>query len=182
MSELDQSIYVANDKGAVELVTSLYLYVYRPNSSVEEEIGVATKSSVSERRPVQYNYVIGGGVAASGAGAATPRDIIPGVISESTIRLNDMALYKKNIIAALGDTEGLNWISSIRYQNRPFQMKEVTVHPNTGKVREVRYTGCMISDYEKTQDISGSDIRVLEDVTVHFKTVATLVDQIDSDN
>ena len=183
MAERDQSIYVQNDRGAVALATSLFLYVQRPDEDSFEEVGVAMKFTTSESRNILYNYVIGNGGSSANAKTATPRDLIPQVIQSSTLSISSMALFKTNILAVLGDTEGLNWLSSIRYQNRPFKLKEQFIHPNTSKTREIWYEGCFIERYERTQELSaGSDIRLLEDVTVHFRDVQTRVDDINADN
>lgn len=176
MAETDQRIYVENPEGAENLVTSLKLYVKKPGSSTYVKIGTALRVDTREDRDMLYSYVIGN------KDSATARDLIPGVIRSSTMEMEAVSLYISNIIAALGDTEGMNWISSIRYQTRPFLMKEQIVHPNTNKVREIVYEGCMMSDYSKRQSMDTNDIRVIESITIHFKSVKTITDQINADD
>ena len=177
MAEQDQEIFVDNVNGAVELVTSAKLFVQRPGASTTqlEEIGLAMIAATRESRDVIYNFVVGNST-------ATARDLIPGVIRNSTVTLNTMALYTKNIIAALGAQDATRWISSIRYQMRPFIIQEIVTHPITKKTRTIQYEGCVISDYDKALNMSGGDIRVLENVTVHYKTVSVTQDAIDSDS
>lgn len=166
-----------NDDGKTVLASALELVAEVPNadgSTTDVPIGMARTMNVNERRSIIYNFVIGN------KDPSTARDLIPGPIEESTIQMNTIVFYKANLIGVVStDTKnppipGTRYSASIRYNTRPFVIKEIWYNPTTGNVVYIQsYQGCLISDAQKTRSYDNtSDLRALEDVTIHFKTTS----------
>jgi hypothetical protein len=154
-----------NPKGDVALVTSLKIRAKGKGGQMHE-IGSAVQINPSESRNVQYNFVIGN------EQPDEARDLVPGTINRSTLTVNYVALYKENVIEAFGKADGDTFLNSLRQQNRPFQVVEEITDVSESKTRTITYDGCYISDYTARRDISsGADIRILEDCTIHYRTI-----------
>ena len=163
---------VLNPNGKVRLVTSLELYAQVPDSSgtyYSVPVGMAQKFDVEERREITYNFVIGN------KNPSRVRDLIPGPVNNSTIRIGMVSLYSVNGIGlfTIPNPTSRAVAPALPYNTRPFNLTERWLNPSTGNtLYEISYTGCYIENYStpKTMD-SGRDIRVIEDMTVHFKDI-----------
>lgn len=160
-------IIPGNPNGDVKLVTSLKLYV-TDMTGARTEIGTAVNLNPSERRPVTYNFVIGNNP------PDEARDLIPGPVNDSTLSLDFVCLYTKSVIKALGDANGNAFLVSIREQNRPIDIEEVWRNPATGDTRTIRYVGCYFNSYSSRRDISSGDIRVMESVSLTYRTIQSV--------
>ena len=149
---------------AAELVTSYKLYA-KGLDGEQHEIGTAVNFNPSERRDMTYNFVIGN------EPADEARDLIPGPVRDATLSVDFVALYKEGVIKAFGRDAGVGLLRSIRDQNKPFDVVETVTDPDTSNVRTTTYKSCYISDYRATRDIGRGDIRVVETVTIHFRSI-----------
>ena len=176
-------IDVTNSNGDVQLVTNLKLLSKSPDADGvlhDVVIGTATNINPSERRNITYNFVIGN------ADPSTARDLIPGPINSSTLRLDFVALKLSNAIGifvnptAAGQTYSAGYTASIREQVRPFNIVETWLNPSTlddsgnpKAIRTITYVDCYIESYDATRSMAGGDIRIMEGVSIHYKTVTT---------
>ncbi len=178
-----------NTMGKQLLASDLDLYAYVPKSrnSTEKErvwIGFAQNSTVSENRTVNYSYVIGN------SDPSTARDLIPGPIQTSTIRLDCLVYHKLNPVGLFSNNKpegeavsGSRLASSIRYQTRPFDIVETWTNPTTGKVVYTQtYKDCYIESAGHTSDYNSSDLRVTTDVLIHFKTTVIEINKSEINN
>lgn len=150
-------------RSAAELVVSYKLFVAAQNSQ-KHVMGQITSIERSERRTVTDSFVIGNDP------PDQPFELIPGVSTDRTLRLNNVSLYVKDFKKTIGrDDQAI--VSSLADQNTPFDIHEVVTDPNTGKSKTRVYSGCFLSDVGATKDIARGDIRVIETATAVFKTV-----------
>lgn len=164
-----------NPLGKPRLVTALELYARVPRADGSGnydlvDVGTCTDMTVNESRNVVYNFVIGN------VNPSTARDLIPGPVNQSTLNMNMVALYTQNGIGLFSEDvqnpniPGTRFTASVRYNTRPFDVVERWLNPSTGNtVYEVVYTGCYIASQNTPRRMDGSDIRVMENLTIHFK-------------
>jgi hypothetical protein len=163
---------VSNPKGTVRLVTALELYAKVPDATDptikhQVPIGIAQEFTQNEQRPVIYNWVLGN------RNPSRPRDLIPGVITQSTLRLSMVALYTANGLGLLSipnpATQAI--APALPYNKRPFDLVERWFNAATGvTVYELIYVNCFASDLESRKIMqSGDDLRVMDGLTVHYQ-------------
>lgn len=163
---------VLNPNGKVRLITSCELEVKVPDANgvyYSTPIGMAQRMDVSETRNVTYNFVIGN------KNPSRCRDLIPGPVTQSTIQLDMVSLYSVNGIGLFTVPHPTTTAvaPALPYNTRPFSVVERWINPSTGHtLYEISYEGCYISNYTMPKNMnSGSDIRVMENMTVHFKDI-----------
>lgn len=162
---------VLNPDGKVRLVTSLELYAQVPDANgvyYSTPIGMAKKMDVAEQRDIDYNFVIGN------KNPSRCRDLIPGPVSRSTIELNMVSLYVVNGIGlfTVPNPSTSAVAPALPYNTRPFNIVERWLNPSTGNtLYEMMYTGCYISNYSMPKSMQSNDIKVMENMTVHFKDI-----------
>lgn len=162
---------VLNPDGKVRLITSLELYAQVPDATgtyYSTPIGMAQKMDISEQREVIYNFVIGN------KNPSRCRDLIPGPVRQSTATLSMVSLYVANGIGLFTTPNPSSTAVSpaLPYNTRPFNIAERWINPSTGNtLYEIIYTGCYISQYTMNRNMTDADLRVMEDMTVHFKDI-----------
>lgn len=163
---------VLNPDGKVRLITSLELYVQVPAADgtyYSTPVGMAQQMDIHEHRNVVYNFVIGN------KNPSRCRDLIPGPVDNSTITLKMVSLYTVNGIGLFTTPKPTSSAvaPALPYNTRPFNIAERWLNPSTGHtLYEMLYTGCYIEQYDMPRQMdSGSDIRVTENMTVHFKDI-----------
>lgn len=177
-------IVTTNPEGNTQLVTNLVIKAkyYGADGKAGSTVTIGTAASInpSERRNITYNFVIGN------SDPSTARDLIPSPIQSSTIRIDYVALMLKNAAgvftgASDGTVPSQQYQPTIRHQVYPFDIIETWSDPSrldsSGKptvVWTVTYGTCYIESYDSTRDIARGDIRVMENVTVHYKTVTAV--------
>ena len=162
---------VLNPDGKVRLITSLELYAKVYDSTgkgYSVPVGMAQQFTVNETRNVTYNYVIGN------KSPSRCRDLIPGPVTQSTIRLDMVTLYSVNGIGlfTIPNPSASAVAPALPYNTRPFDLVERWLNPSTGNtLYEISYTGCYISNYDSPKQMNAQDIRVMENMTVYFKDI-----------
>lgn len=163
---------VQNPSGKVRLVTSLELYAQVPDANgtyYSTPIGMAQKMNIQENRHIDYNFVIGN------KNPSRCRDLIPGPVIQSTIEMSMVSLYVTNGIGLFTtpNPQSTAVAPALPYNTRPFNIVERWLNPSTGNtLYEMIYTGCYIERYTMPRDMtSGQIIKVVEDMTVHFKDI-----------
>lgn len=162
---------VLNPDGKVRLITSLELYAQVPDASgtyYSTPIGMAQSMDIQEQREVIYNFVIGN------KNPSRCRDLIPGPVRQSTATLSMVSLYVANGIGLFtkANPSSTAVAPALPYNTRPFNIAERWINPSTGNtLYEMIYTGCYISNYNMKRNMSDADLRVMEDMTVHFKDI-----------
>ena len=163
---------VLNPDGKVRLVTSLELFARVPDASgnyYQVPVGMAQRMDVNERRNVVYNFVIGN------KNPSRVRDLIPGPVINSTIQLDMVSLYVVNGIGlfTVPNPSAIAFAPALPYNTRPFDVGERWINPSTGHtLYELIYTGCYIESVDTPKQMTdGNDIRVVENMTVHFKDI-----------
>jgi hypothetical protein len=170
-----------NEDGKVMLMSALKLYAEVLNKDTTKTlvpIGMANSMDVDERRNIVYNFVIGN------RDPSTARDLIAGPVEESTMQVGSVVMYKANLIGLVSEDaknptiQGTRYVASIRSQTRPFTMIETWVNPATEQVvLTQKYLGCMIASCRKQRSMQNTDWRILEDLTIHFKTTQLEVNE-----
>lgn len=170
-----------NEDGKVMLMSALKLYaeiINKDTTTTLVPIGMANSMDVDERRNIVYNFVIGN------KDPSTARDLIAGPVDQSTIQIGTVVMYKANLIGLVSEdsknpnVEGSRYSASIRSQTRPFTIIETWTNPATAQVVLTQsYLGCMIESCRKQRSMANTDWRVLEDLTVHFKTTKLEVNE-----
>lgn len=177
-------IVTTNPDGNTQLVTNLVLKAkyYAADGTAGDTVTIGTASSInpSERRNITYNFVIGN------SDPSTARDLIPSPIQSSTIRIDYVALSLKNAPgmfsgSSTGTANTQQYQPTIRHQVYPFDIIETWSDPSkldsSGKptvVWTTTYNTCYIESYDATRDIARGDIRVMENVTIHYKNVTSV--------
>lgn len=162
---------VLNPEGKVQLVTSLELFVRVPDASgtyYSTPVGMAQDFNVDETRNVVYNFVIGN------RNPSRARDLIPGPVTTSTIRLKMVSLYVMNGIGLFTtpNPAAMAFAPALPQNTRPFDLVERWINPSTGHtLYEILYTGCFINHCSSPKAMNGSDIRVIHDMSVTFKDI-----------
>lgn len=162
---------VLNPDGKVRLVTSLELFARVPDSNgnyYQVPVGMARRMDVHESRNVEYNFVIGN------KNPSRVRDLIPGPVNNSTITLEMVSLYQVNGIGlfTVPNPTAIALSPAVPYNTRPFDVGERWLNPSTGHtLYELIYTGCYIESVDTPKQMDGQDIRVVENMTVHFKDI-----------
>ena len=163
---------VLNPDGKVRLVTSLELYAQVPAADgtyYSTPVGMAQRMNITEQRNITYNFVIGN------KNPSRCRDLIPGPVLQSTIDLDMVSLYVVNVIGlfTVPNPTSQAVAPALPYNTRPFNIVERWINPSTGHtLYEMMYTGCYIESYSMPREmVSGSDIRVTENMKVHFKDI-----------
>lgn len=163
---------VLNPDGKVRLVTSLELFARVPDASgnyYQVPVGMAQRMDVNERRNVVYNFVIGN------KNPSRVRDLIPGPVNNSTIQLDMVSLYVVNGIGlfTVPNPSAIAFAPALPHNTRPFDVGERWINPSTGHtLYELIYTGCYIESVDTPKQMTdGNDIRVVENMTVHFKDI-----------
>ena len=163
---------VLNPNGKVRVVTALELYAQVPDADgvyYSVPVGMAQNIDISERREITYNFVIGN------KNPSRVRDLIPGPVTSSTIRLNMVSLFSVNGIGlfSIPNPKDRAIAPALPYNTRPFNLVERWLNPSTGNtLYEVSYTGCYIRDYSAPKSIDGGrDIRVIENMDIDFKDI-----------
>ena len=145
------------------VVTSMKIFVTASNSQ-RNEIGQLTHLTPHETRTITDSFVIGN------SPPDVPFELIPGVVTTRTLTARYVSLYVMPAQQALA-RDGQGVVASLSDQNTPFDIQIALLNPNTTQTKTITYQGCYISDYTATQDIAGGDIRILEDVTMVYRTV-----------
>lgn len=163
---------VLNPDGKVKVVTALELYAKVPDSSgtyYSVPVGMAQNIDVDESRSVTYNFVIGN------KNPSRCRDLIPGPVTKSTLRLGMVTLFSVNGIGlfTVPDPKASAMAPALPYNTRPFDLVERWLNPSTGNtLYEISYTGCYINSYSSPKSIANaSDIRVIETLNIDFKDI-----------
>lgn len=162
---------VLNPDGKVRLVTSLELFARVPDASgnyYQVPVGMAKQMDVTERRNIDYNFVIGN------KNPSRVRDLIPGPVNNSTITLHMVSLYQVNGIGlfTVPNPKTIAFAPALPYNTRPFDVGERWINPSTGvTLYELIYTGCYIENVNTPKRMDGNDIKVVEDMTIHFKDI-----------
>lgn len=163
---------VLNPDGKVRLITSLELYAQVPDTDgtyYSTPIGMAQRMDISEQRNIVYNFVIGN------KNPSRCRDLIPGPVIQSTIQLDMVSLYTVNGIGlfTVPNPQTSAVAPALPYNTRPFNIVERWLNPSTGNtLYEMMYTGCYIANYTMPRQMQGGqDIRVMENMQVHFKDI-----------
>lgn len=161
-----------NPDGKVKVVTSLELYAKVPDSNgtyYSVPVGMAQSIDVDESRSVQYNFVIGN------KNPSRCRDLIPGPVTKSTLRIGMVTLYSVNGIGlfTIPNPSASAVAPALPYNTRPFDVVERWLNPSTGNtLYEISYTGCYINNYSAPKSIANaSDIRVIETLNIDFKDI-----------
>ena len=162
----ERKIIPGNANGDAELITS-YIIQAKGKDGTIHIIGNAVTFSPTERRDMTYNFVIGNNP------PDEARDIIPGVVREASITVDYVALYKEGVIKAFGQDSGYDVLISIRNQTKPFDVVVTVTDPSNSSSQVTTYSGCYISDYRATKDMGRGDIRILETVTINFRSVSS---------
>lgn len=170
-----------NEDGKVMLMSALKLYAEILNKDTSKTlvpIGMANSMDVDERRQIIYNFVIGN------RDPSTARDLIAGPVEQSTLTVGTIVMYKANLIGLVSEdaknpnVDGARYSASIRSQTRPFTMIETWTNPATEQVVLTQsYMGCMIESCRKQRSMQSTDWRILEDLTIHFKTTKLEVNE-----
>ncbi len=162
---------VLNPDGKVRVVTSLELFARVPDRNgnyYQVPVGMAQSMDVNERRHIDYNFVIGN------KNPSRVRDLIPGPVNNSTIRLDMVSLYQVNGIGLFTtpNPTSIAFAPALPYNVRPFDIGERWINPSTGHtLYELIYTGCYIENVDTPKKMDGSVIKVMENMTVHFKDI-----------
>ena len=162
---------VLNPDGKVRLVTSLELFARVPDSHgnyYQVPVGMARNMNVDESRNVEYNFVIGN------KNPSRVRDLIPGPVNRSTIRLNMVSLYQVNGIGlfTVPNPTAIALAPAVPYNTRPFDIGERWLNPSTGHtLYEIIYTGCYIESVSTPKEMNGQTISVVEEMNVVFKDI-----------
>ena len=180
---------VLNPEGKVRLVTSLELEAQVLDDTGEVAysvpVGMAQRMDVDESRNVEYNFVIGN------RNPSRARDLIPGPVNKSTIRLEMVSLYSTNGIGLFVPNKQGGSITrptltafapALPYNTRPFNVCERWLNPTTGHtLYTISYTGCYIENISTPKQMDGNDIRVTESIDVVFKDVMWSIDKLIED-
>ena len=162
---------VLNPNGKVRVITSLELYAQVPDSTgkiYSVPVGMAQNFDIDESRNVVYNFVIGN------KNPSRARDLIPGVVDQSTIGIKFVTLYSVNGIGLFTQPNPSSkaLAPAVPYNTRPFNLVERWLNPSTGNtLYEIQYTGCYIASCRSSRQMDARDLRIMEDLTVHFKDV-----------
>jgi hypothetical protein len=155
---------MATSPSAAQLVTSYKLFVTASNSQ-QHQIGSVISISPSESRTITDSFVIGSNP------PDVPVELIAGVVTGRTLSIHGIALYTAELLKVFG-TDAQTVIVSLSDQNTPFDIQETVFNPNTGKTKTRTFQGCFIQDFKSERNISGTDIRELQDVTVRYRSVS----------
>jgi len=182
---------VLNPQGKVRLVTSLEIeaQILGDNGDVAYSVpvGMAQSMDVDESRSVEYNFVIGN------KNPSRARDLIPGPVNKSTIRLEMVSLYSTNGIGLFVPHRDSKddpitrptitaFAPALPYNTRPFNLCERWFNPTTGNtLYTIVYTGCFIESMSTPKKMSESDIRVIESMDVVFKDITWSIDKLNED-
>lgn len=147
------------------VVTSIKLFVTAANSQ-RHEIGQLTHLNPHETRTITDSFVIGNNP------PDVPFELIPGVVTTRSLDARYVSLYVLPAQQAFA-RDDQNVVASLSDQNTPFDIQVTLQNPNTGQTKTLTYQGCYISDYNATRDIAGGDIRILENVTIIYRTTSS---------
>jgi hypothetical protein len=181
MIDFTYSADVLNPDGKVKLITSLELYAQVPDSTgkyYSVPVGMAQQFDVSEQRTITYNFVIGN------KNPSRCRDLIPCPVSQSTITLHMVSMYQVNGIGLLStpNPTATAFKPALPQNVRPFNLVERWLNPSTGNtLYEIVYTGCYIASCSTPKTMNQNEIRVIENMNIHFKDIQLTPGMLDQD-
>lgn len=146
-----------------QLVTSYKIFVTASNSQ-QHQIGTILSMSPSESRDVTDSFVIGSNP------PDVPVELIPGVVRTREIRVRAIALYTQELLKVFG-TDAQTVIVALSDQNTPFDIQETVLNPSTNQTKTRTYQSCFIQAYDSTRDITGTDIREIQNATIRYRNL-----------
>lgn len=131
-------------------------------------VGAIQDISPSERRNVTAHFTLGG------SNPEEPKVLVPGLVTDKTLKVSYLALWKKNVMTALANPDlsvnSGNLIGTLVEQREPFTIEVVRVNPgSTTEAVVARYEDCFISDYNADYNITKGDTAIIENCTVVYR-------------
>lgn len=135
-------------------------------------VGAIRDLSPSERRNITAHFTLGG------SNPEEPKVMVPGLVTDKSLRVSYLALWKKNVMTALANPDlSVNsgrLIGTLVEQREPFTIEVVRTNPgSTTEAVVTRYEDCFISDYSADYDITKGDVAVIESCTVVYRRAIT---------
>jgi hypothetical protein len=162
----------------IQLATS-YIIRVKNSAGALVDVGAIQTINPSESRDVTASFEIG---TTLGKRIGEPFEMVPGLVREKSLTVKRIRLYRANLMEALGAKVGTQTLFEM---DTPFEIHESVSTPQfnqdgtpnisapaTEVVQKI-YKDAWISRYDSTRDVSGGDIREIENATIVYGQVET---------